>query len=441
LLWEGALRTTVTHDQPDLGDRELYPSQTWATLATGVPYRDHGVYWYGDPKPEEHPTYWQLAARAGRTVGIVGTLHSSPLREQANDPNIVFAIPDCFAADADTTPRRLRGFQRLNLAMTRGSGRVVSVRPGLRDLATLATSWRIGVKGRSLTTLGKLAAGVATKRVPRERLRAAQFVMQADIFQTLVWEHDPDLAVLFTNHVASMMHRYWYATFPGDWPEAVYDDAWIARYGDEIRFAMSLLDRTIAELRTYCEATGRALVVVSSMGQVADHAHDDASRRESVIVRNADHFVATISETHIAVRPGMVPQISVEYPSAEAAIAARAAIDDAELDGLRLFVDRAGPVLTVTYDIDPRARRIVVDGRAWSFADAGLDVQRIDDHRTGTHDPMGSWISHGADIDVDADGEPIDVLEIAPTILDLLGVEPAPYHRTSRLRVTAASRS
>ena len=35
----------------ELLPREMYPSQTWASLNTGAPWRDHRVWWYGDPKP------------------------------------------------------------------------------------------------------------------------------------------------------------------------------------------------------------------------------------------------------------------------------------------------------------------------------------------------------------------------------------------------------
>jgi hypothetical protein len=435
LVDEGALRTTANHDLPDLGERELYPSQTWATFATGVPYAHHGVYWYGDPKPAAYPLYWQLAARAGKRVGIVGALHSSPLAEQASDPNIVFAIPDCFAADDATTPGRYRSFQRLNLAMTRRSGRVVAAKPGVRDLVAFAGAARLGVRPRTYTGLAQLGLGVVTKRVPRERLRAAQFAMQADIFEALTWKHDPDLAVMFTNHVASMMHRYWYATFPGDWPEPVYDDAWIERYRDEIPQALHLLDRTIAELRTFCEATGRALIVASSMGQVAD-TERVGGRHESGIVRDADRFVRTLSETHLAVLPGMVPQISVEYGSAGDAAHAQAQIEAKELDRLRITVDRAGSVLTLTYDFDTQGRSFSVDGRKWTFADAGIEVRAIDDHRSGTHDPVGSLLVQGLAFETHQDA-PMDVLHVAPTILDALGVEPAPHHLDSRLRSTA----
>jgi hypothetical protein len=430
LVAGGGLTETENHDLSDLGGRELYPSQAWATLATGVPFSDHGVYWYGDPKPAEFPLYWQLAARAGKRVGIVGTLHSSPLDRQAGDPNVVFAIPDCFATDSATHPARYRSFQRLNLAMTRGSGRVVAAKPGLRDLATLATSWRLGVRPRSYVDLARLGFAVGTRRAPKERLRAAQFVLQSDIFLSLVRRHDPDVAVLFTNHVASMMHRYWYALFPQEWPDVLYDEAWVERHRGEIEYAMRLLDRTIGELRRLCDQSGRALVVTSAMGQAADTVLQPQGR--FAVVRDAERFVAAFSDTHVAVLSGMVPQVSAVYANDAAARSAQLAIDARGFDGLTLTTDRAGDVLTFTYDIDATRDGFTIDGRFVSFADAGVESHDVVDHRSAQHEPVGSLIVHGIRLGPDADAA-VDVLRVAPTILEALGVDPVPHHRTSLL--------
>jgi hypothetical protein len=437
LVGEGGLHETVNHDESDLGGRELYPSQTWATLGTGVAFADHGVYWYGDPKPAEFPLYWQLAARAGKRVGIVGTLHSSPFVAQSSEANIAFAIPDCFAPDAFTRPARYEAFQRMNLAMTRGSGRVVATRPGPSDLATVATSWRLGVRPRTLTELARLGANVARGRAPRERLRTAQFLMQADIFEGLVRRHDPDLAVLFTNHVASMMHRYWFALFPEDWASPAYDDAWIARYRHEIPHAMGLLDRALGELLELCDATDRSLLVVTSMGQKADTAHVVGTGR-SAIVRDAERFVATLSSTHVAVLPGMVPQISVVYENTASATDARVAIEGARIGGGWVGVDQAAEVLTLTCALDADKTKFSVNGRVWRHADAGVEVQTIDDHRSGTHDPIGSMLVHGLDLAPHGD-EPIDVRRVAPTVLDALGVTPPAHHLASANRAAAGT--
>jgi hypothetical protein len=82
------------------------------------------------------------------------------------------------------------------------------------------------VRPRTLTTLAK------------HRLHSAAFALQADVLLYRVWKQDPDLAVLRCRP--------------------------LGRDERDREFAMGLLDRLIAELRTHCEATGRALVVTGS---------------------------------------------------------------------------------------------------------------------------------------------------------------------------------
>lgn len=431
LLRTGSLHETVNRDE--LGERDLYPSQTWATLGTGVSYAEHGVYWYGDPKPSAYPLYWQLAAAAGKKVGVVGTLHSSPFDEQCADPNVVFAIPDCFAVEPDTRPDKYRRLQELNLHMTRANGRTSGGRPRATDALTMAVSPRLGVRPTTLAWLARLMADVAAGKVSRERLRCAQFALFADVFLRLCKEHDPDLAIVFTNHVASNMHRYWFATFREDWDLAHYDDAWVERYRDEIPHAMRLLDRVLAALLTYCESTDRDLVIVSGMGMVGDPTLDTSERRTTT-ARDPQAFVRAIgfAGEHV-VKTAMVPQIQVEFADEAAADAAleHAQRVGAGAKGLRLRATSAGSVVTLTYEVEPDAISIDLDGRTFALAVAGLESHDIDDHRSGTHHPVGVLLdARGADAPAR-----LDARDVAPFLLDRLGV-PLPAY----LEVAAAVR-
>ena len=97
----------------------------------------------------------------------------------------------------------------------RANSRRVVLRPDAADLMRLGLSLpRLGLRPATLVALGRLVAGIASGRLPRERLRFGQFLVQRDLFLRLLDRHQPDLAMIFTNHVASAMHRYWYALYP-----------------------------------------------------------------------------------------------------------------------------------------------------------------------------------------------------------------------------------
>ncbi len=410
--------------------KELYPSQTWASLAMGVPHEKHGVYWYGDPKPDEYPLYWQLAARAGRRVGLMGALHSSPLVDRVTGGEFAFLVPDAFAESADTIPSTLSGLQAFNLAMTRTNSRAVtSTRPVSAYSAGAVAAVRARLRPRTLRDLAALAGGVAAGRIPRERLRTAQFLMMSDPFERLTAANDPDLAVFFTNHVAAAMHRYWFANFPDDWSVALFDQAWIDRFAGELPAALTALDAFLGRILSFCEATDRTLLLLSSMGQTGGQplVHDGDL---AVLVDRVPTFAAWLGiDAPFEVRNSMVPHLSLDFGSPEIAADQEKIVRSVEGIDQWLDVDRAYGVLTLTYTLEPvDADSIRVAGRTVTACDMGLRLVPVSEHRCGTHDPLGTMIVANGRTD-GVDGQVVDPLQVAPAILRSLEVGAAPHHR------------
>lgn len=413
-------------------DRELYPSQTWASQSMGVPHRDHQVYWYGDPKPDGFPAYWQVAAQH-RRVGIVGSLHSSPIRERCTGRGVVFAIPDAFAADPATIPDHLEPLQRMTLAMAEDHSRAVgAIRPDRDWLAAGGTALRSGLRPSTAARLCALVAGIAAGRIPRERLRTAQFLLFGDVFESLTRSANPDLAVCFTNHVAAAMHRYWYANFPDDWEDELYDDRWVARYRGEIPAALDALDRLVGRLGPWCRRTGRTLVLTSSMGQTGGAPLVDRSDHQ-LVVRDPEAFARAVGvDQRFEVRRCMVPSVTVAFDDERAAVAAAERLATVALAGLPLGVDRSGNIVTWTYVLEAEPDGLLVDGVVQPLEDLGVVVQRIEDHRCGVHHPLGAVIVANSPT-ARLPSEPFDYLELAPALLVALGLDPLPHHRTPTL--------
>ncbi len=406
--------------------RDLYPSQSWASVGTGVPWEQHGVFWYGDPKPAEYPFYWQVAARAGRTVGLVGVLHSSPMSTQCSDAEFRFVVPDPFAADPDARPASLRRFQALNLRLTRDSSRVASVRPGVADISAMARLPLEGMRSATALELATIAARVARGTWNRERLRIGQSLLLTDLFAKNCAIHRPDLAVLFTNHVASMMHRYWAATFPEDWPQgAPYDEGWRVRFADELPYAMATLDRMVGRLLSWCDRQGHELCVVSSMGQQADLTVDSATTDQAV-VRDGRRFAEACGiGSDFEVRAAMAPQLTLGFGHGED-ISAAADTFRAALGPAATEIMTTGETLTITYDLTFDEESVLIGRRRVDPEAVGVAVESITDHRSGRHSPRGVLIS-SSNWGVAPE---IDAFEVAPLLLDRLGVAPLGHHRS-----------
>lgn len=407
---------------------EIYPSQTWASLGTGVPYKSHSVYWYGDPKPKEHPFYWQLAAEADRQVGLVGTLHSSPMETQCKGDRFAFAVPDSFAETALTKPESIQKVQSFNLKMTKANARVVATtRPSLEYASSGISAFRNGLRPTTAARLAATVTNVSLSRVPKERLRTAQFDLLSDLHMRLTRSYSPDLSILFTNHIAAAMHRYWYATFPDDWDEELYDESWVALHRDEIPQAMHSLDRSLGRILQWCKANERTLLIISSMGQVGGvETHVDQDK--ALVVVDAKRFITGLGVPgEFSVGNNMVPNITLTFASEDEASKAIDHIRLREFGEMVLTVDRNGPTVTLTYRLDSSTGQIRIDDRSVGVDQLGIEIKEITDHRCGTHDPIGSLVVWNSPT-VELNPLGVDYLEIAPAILQSLDVLPSEHH-------------
>ncbi len=436
LLRASEIRTSVLSDELP---REPYPSQSWATLGTGAPWAEHGIWWYNDPKPAAYPFYWELAARGGRSVGVVNTLHACPIEGRLDHPGVRFVVPDVFAPETRTVPADLVHFQELVQELTNRNARTSSLRIDLETARRVGSLTGIGLRPGTVAEIGRLVAGVATGRHPTERLRLGPFLLHGDLFAGLVRQHDPDLAVLFSNHVASAMHRYWYAAFPEDFDEAHYDEAWVERYADEIDAAMRLVDRFLGWLLPYAEDTDRVIAVVSSMGQAADTRLDTSRTRESVLADPERLLELLGVEDPYEIRAAMHPQLTLEFADEMAAARAARVLEPARFDTIDHQLDRRGRTVTLTEVptvLDDGT--LEFDGRRVEPDTVGYVARPVDDHSSGRHHREGSFLLAGPGV-TPGIREPIDVTDIAPRLLDLLGVDPVTALATTSTAATSTA--
>lgn len=431
MLDKGIATETIADD---VASDFLYPSQTWASLNSGASYDSHKIHWYNDAKPGDFPMYWRRLADAGRPIGLVGSLHAAPLSSFDNS-NIQFLIPDCFAEDSSVKPAYFEAFQRFNLRASAGSARVAQVSAPARELLACAASMpRLGIRASSVLTSVATVTGALSGRINRERIRNLQFVLFADIFEGLVRKHDPDLAILFTNHVAANMHRYWYALFPEDYRERVYDDDWVERYREEIMAAMGLLDGYLERLIRFVESSGRMLVVVSSMGQCANPELTREYRIQRSVdfrLENVDALIRAIVSRHhqYEVMQAMVPQYTLKFPSDSAA---RAFADDvadtaATSEGIYLAQDCTDDRVTLTTSPDTRnLSDVKLRGQSYKHEQLGFRRLQIEDHHSGHHHPSGTLLVYNSRTARAAGGQ-VGYLEYAPAMLDHFGIDRADY--------------
>ena len=430
---QGATGAPVaTEDHPNLD-----PWISWTTVHTGRPQEEHGVRFLEQP-PETvtGPRIADLAADAGKSLGIFGTIMSSPPRTDIRG----FWVPSTFAPGPETFPPNLRPIQELNLSQTRAHTPLIA-RRGKAGMVRLGLQLaRLGLKPR---TVAEIAAFFVRSRIrPHRRWEkvSLQPLVNLDFFETLYRRHGPDFATFHTNHVAHYMHRYWQAMDPEPFLTKPSAEA-VRKYGPAIEHGYSVADRVLARLWRLAD-DNTVVILASGLGQQPYVVDEFPEGRKVIRVRDIDQIVELCGATgHCTPLAMMAPQWNLRIPDPEYRAHAEKVLRGAWIGAPenRLFaLEVVGDTINFnvfsknlkTIDLDAPCTFPDVGGRRFTLGQ--LCVAQDATPKQGYHDRVGLLAMRGAGIRSGAVIRDCTNLDIAPTILDLLGV-PIPSHLKGRV--------
>jgi len=425
-------------------DSSLSPWITWPSLHRGVSDEHHTITDFGQDLSEinaAYPSIWELLVDAGVPTGVFGALHSYPLPKNVGDYR--FYVPDVFAAGSECFPRGLERFQAFNLAMSRASARNVSAGLPRKAAASLvANASGLGITPATLVDLGRHLLDERRAPWTKVRRRTYQVVLAFDIFMRQLECTRPAFATFFTNHVASSMHRFWAARYPGDYQTFGYSDAWVGTYRHEITWTMAKCDRMLSRLAAFVERLhDYQLWVATSMGQAATEA---SAVQTQVYLRDVGAFMRRLGfgPSDWEIRPAMLPRVIVAMRNGKAEsfkerlrgihIADRGPLPWKAL-GHNVFRIHPGALQNV------RDEFCLVDDRRIPFVDLGFANVEIQDSagQSAYHIPQGVLLiydpRHPAGT---ANKVQISTLDVAPMICSALGVDPPKYMQQAALAAT-----
>jgi hypothetical protein len=434
-ILDGGQTLTTVHDE----SVPLQPWRTWPSLHTSM--YDHNSFDLGqDPATFRGDPIWDVAERAGLSVGLFGPLQSWPPREFAHGG---FYVPDTFSQDAKAYPPSLQRFQQFNLAMTSENNFSSDSPLSPKMLAATGVDLlRLGLTPKSAYTL----AAHLVREQKDERYKSLRPSMQVlpsfDLYWRLHRKHEPRLSIFFTNHVASMMHRFWGDVMPGYTTEHNYvaDEV----FGGFILTAMDFADRQLGTIRKYLASHPQAmLVVAASMGQGPVEIR--FTNRGLFVLDDHAQLVSRLGLQPAKLGRTMYPHLSLVFADEAAAQAAVAPLESVTVEGVgSLFTLFRLEGRTVTFAINialgetgggfgmstplrfrPTGSHSEVSGTP---ADLGLTYRpRVGGDNTGYHVPKGMLVAYGSGVSADPSRKEVDVLDVAPSLLaNVLNVEPAP---------------
>jgi hypothetical protein len=421
----------------------LDPWVTWVTVHTGTTQAVHGAkVLEQDAATVGAKRSWEYIAEAGRTVGIFGSIGAYPPA-----PVKGFVIPGPFAPGDDTFPRSLEPIQSLNRRHTRAHG-------ASSHADSLAQLMKAGLQllqlGLKPATCARIARQLVRERVdPHASWRRVmlQPLVNYDFFAALYRRQRPDFATWHTNHAAHFMHHYWRA-----WNDAGFahgsPEEERAHFGEAVPLGYKLCDELLGRfLGLMDERT--VLLVCSSMGQQPFlNAH---YREGKVIVRfkDTEEFLRRIEARGVTeVVPTMVPQVNLRVPdpALRAQLMARIRGSVRVVNGeqqMGIAVEETGDILTVT----PIGLSARVAGIYYRFpgVEQGAPLEELfamdaPTVKQGMHHPEGLLVAYGKQIHAGRQLDACTNLDIAPTVMSLLGL-PIPPAMSGRVLLQAQQTS
>lgn len=409
----------ITTFAKDIEKSNLYPSQTWASLNTGLPFKKHKCYWYSDPI-ESKKLFWNKLADSKVSVGIVGSLHSSkyPYNLDKNK-NYKFYLPDSFTDTIKTKPSIYRSFCLLNSKFVSSSARVTNpyklfsiISKNIMDI--IINPKKFGISIFSIKEILKIFYWTLLSR-NKEFLRMAQFPLLCSIFLDQISNNDAAYTSIFTNHLAGNMHRYWYAYSSKDFKNKNrYEEKWIKRNKKSFFYAMDLIDDFLKEIIKIKSLNKKTIIITSSMGQEANPKFDDYKLAKfDAKISDFQKFIEEFylfnkqnykkSEHKLKFLRNMAPQYGLEVDCEDKnkvlEIAKKLKIFIKYLD-LESKIDINDFNITLTIDIaadNKFQNKYSIKQAKSKYSKYGFTFSNIEDHHSGAHCSDGTLAIIGSD--------------------------------------------
>ena len=419
--------STIFETRADVDDPgNLEPWIQWYSLHTGLSFDQHRVFHLTDGAKAKDDDLWHVARRAGLRVTNFAGMNARPF---AFDDCVYVADPWC--EDGNAHPPALNTYNRFvgaNVREYSNPDGPLTLKDQAKFLAFMATH------GLSPATAGAIADQLIEERVGDRRMawKRAPILdrLQYDVFRHYYAKTAPHFATFFVNSTAHLQHSYW-RQFQPDVFTIKPDAESVALYGNAIQHGYRAMDRLLGEFMSLADRNGATLVFMTALSQQPYLAAEDSGGKHFYRLRDVEALFRRLGLPFREIDPTMTHQYLVRFDSKTDRTKVRKTLESFKLaDGRALFGfnDRTEDGLYFSCDIyseiDPATPVTSPSGAAQPFGDFAY---KIDATKSGRHHPAGAlWFRLGPH---KRHADPVSILDIFPTTLDLLGVRKRPKGR------------
>jgi len=422
------LRGEGTAAAPEALERPpfLDPWISWVTLHTGVDRSVHGaLVLEQDVTTIRAKRTWDYALEGGKSIGVFGSISAYPPR-----PVPGFMVPGPFAPGPETYPKYVEPVQALNRKYTQVHHKNAKA-DTIFDMAKQGVDLlRLGL---SPETCAKIALQLATEKVkPHMHWKRVtlQPLVNFDFFTTLYNRYRPDFATWHSNHAAHFQHHYWRAWDDTGFTVPATEDE-KRKFGGAMEHGYRVVDELIGRFMGLID-DDTVLVVASALGQKPYSNELYPEGKVCVKFKDVRQVLELVGAKGVTdVVPVMDPQWNVKIPDE----AERGRVRDALLAVRRdggptpegISVEEVGEILTIT----PRGLAKMDGALKYTFPTPSGERQFAFDElfrgygdtpKEGMHDPTGMLLMYGRGIERGLFIDHTTDLDVAPTVLSLLGL-------------------
>ena len=408
----------------------LEPWIQWVSVHTGLPYSEHKCFELNDGAKLHAPRIWDRVSQAGGKVWICGSMNTGTPSSATRG----FILPDPWADATKALPTDFFApFSKIVRAYVHehSSGKTGV---GIGDFANFARF--MAANGLSRKTILHAIRQISGefRRPIRWQRPALLDSIQWDLFKSIYRKQNPRFATFFINSTAHFQHFHWREMSPNLFSVRPQPED-IKIYGNAIEYGYRKMDIILGEALNLIPPDA-TLVLCTALSQKPMLTHEDIGGRQ--IFRHKDHRhllkFAGIKDNYKYI-PVMSQQFKLEFANANDARDAAIKIEDLEIDdGSPLMLARRNGNQIISGSLINRPPRL----DAKICRKGSSDTLRFWDHfyplealRSGMHDPAGMlWVRTPAGAHHRVERK-VPLLEVAPTLHLLTGLDPANLYRRS----------
>ncbi|MGH7044863.1 MAG: hypothetical protein ACREE2_00565 [Stellaceae bacterium] len=407
---------TTVADDPD--PAHLEPWIQWYSIHTGLPYHQHQVFHLTDGPKAGHPDLWHELHRLGKSV-----MNCSSMNARAISGPGTFFLPDPWCVAEPAYPVALEAFKAVVGRGVQEYSRGLAAVPRRQLAGFLSFLGRHGLSAQSVAAIlhQLVRERLGGKDVSWKRV-ALLDLLQLDVFRHYYRRLRPDFATFFINSTAHLQHAYWRHMDPGPFsikPSAAERET----YGDAVLFGYQAMDRL---LQSFMALAGKetVLILCSALSQQPFLTREDRGGQHFYRLRDPAGLCRLIGIAPVMIEPIMTHMYMMRFvdraTAERAAVACRAPlVGDRQIFAAELSGEASLCFGCQIFDtVEPDAVLSGVPGHngALGFFDA---LYPIDAVKSARHHPEGVlWIRGG---EHRVHREPVSILDIAPTVCELVG--------------------